>query len=90
MPSPFPCKPVIRECSGKKTQIEKKRRGRYNTGFRRCNACESCFGINTSTNSPWTTDSNTRVMKENKAMAKELRNKYQFCTQRRRKNSIIT
>ena len=24
MPSPFPCSPVIRECSWKKTQIEKK------------------------------------------------------------------
>ena len=24
MPSPFPCSPVVRECSGKKTQIEKK------------------------------------------------------------------
>ena len=25
MPSPFPCGPVIRECSWKKTQIEKKK-----------------------------------------------------------------
>ena len=25
MPSPFPCSPVIRECSWKKTQIEKKK-----------------------------------------------------------------
>ena len=25
MPSPFPCSTVIRECSSKKTQIEKKR-----------------------------------------------------------------
>ena len=24
MPSPFPCSPVIRECSWRKTQIEKK------------------------------------------------------------------
>ena len=26
MPSPFPCSPVIRECSWKKTQIEKKKK----------------------------------------------------------------
>ena len=26
MPSPFPCSPVIRECSSKKTQIEKKKK----------------------------------------------------------------
>ena len=30
------------------------------------------FSINTSTKSPWTPDSNTRVMKENKAMAQEI------------------
>ena len=28
MPSPFPCDPVIRECSWKKTQIEKKKKKR--------------------------------------------------------------
>ena len=29
------------------------------------------FGINVSTKQPWTPDSNTTVMKENKAMAQE-------------------
>ena len=37
MPSPFPCSPVIRECSRKKTQIEKKMHRSYiNTKKDRC------------------------------------------------------